>query len=189
MTVVSVEPVTRELWPALEDLFGRAGASNGCWCIYWLLGPEYHRRPREQNRNALRRAVTTGPAPGLLAFDPSGTAVGWSRLTPRSELAWLNARSILAPVDDAPVWSMPCFYVRKGSRREGIMAALIDAAVEHAKGSSAAALEAYPVDTSVPGSTRNLFPGTADAFARAGFTVVARRSPDRPIMRCDLRTG
>jgi hypothetical protein len=47
----------------------------------------------------------------------------------------------------------------------------------------APALEAYPVDTAVPGHTTNLFPGVAAAFARHGFAVVARRKPDRPMMR------
>jgi hypothetical protein len=44
-------------------------------------------------------------------------------------------------------------------------------------------LEAYPVDTSVPSHTGNLFPGIAAVFARHGFLVVARRKPDRPVMR------
>jgi hypothetical protein len=35
----------------------------------------------------------------------------------------------------------------------------------------------------VPGHTTNLFPGVASAFARHGFQVVARRKPDRPVMR------
>ena len=46
--------------------------------------------------------------------------------------------------------------------------------------------EGYPVDTGVPGHTRNAFTGTAAAFARHGFRVVARRKPDRPVMRRDL---
>lgn len=184
---VAVRPVSRELWPALEDLFGRAGASNGCWCMYWILGAEYHKRPREENKAALRREAIEGAAPGLLALDQTGRAVGWCRLTPRAALAWLNHRRDLAPVDELPVWSVPCFYVRRGFRGRGLMSSLIDAAVDHAREAGAPALEAYPVDTSVPGRTRNVFPGTVPAFTRAGFTVVARRRPDRPIMRRYLR--
>jgi hypothetical protein len=45
-----------------------------------------------------------------------------------------------------------------------------------------AALEGYPIGTSAPGSTRNLFPGTLAARERAGFVEVARREPDRPIV-------
>jgi GNAT superfamily N-acetyltransferase len=182
--VVAVKPVTEELWPALADLFGGGGASNGCWCMYWILGPDYHRRPRELNRGALQRASTDGPPPGLVALDETGRALGWCRLTPRADLAWLDQR--LPPIDDLPVWSLPCFYVRRGARRSGVMMALIAAATEHARASGAPAVEAYPVDTSVPGSTRNVFTGTVHAFERAGFAVVARPHPARPIMRYDL---
>jgi len=180
---VAVEPLTEELWPALLDLFGRGGASNGCWCMYWVLGPEYHKRPRSQNEQALRHAAVDGPAPGLLALDADGTALGWCRLTPRAALPWLNTKKDLAPVDDLPVWSIPCFYVRGRARGQRVMTALIEAAVEQARVAAAPAVEAYPIDTSVAGATRNRFPGTARAFERAGFRVVARRAPDRPIMR------
>jgi hypothetical protein len=43
---LTVKPLTADCWPALETLFGRAGASNGCWCMYWRIGPRYSRRPR-----------------------------------------------------------------------------------------------------------------------------------------------
>jgi hypothetical protein len=35
---LTVRPLTPELWPALEDLFGAHGACNGCWCMYWRIG-------------------------------------------------------------------------------------------------------------------------------------------------------
>jgi hypothetical protein len=40
----------------------------------------------------------------------------------------------------------------------------------------------------VPSHTGNLFPGIAAVFARHGFEVVARRKPDRPVMRKFLGT-
>jgi len=154
--------------------------------MYWILGAEYHRRARDENRQALQRAAGGDPPPGLVALDETGAALGWCRVTPREQLAWLNTRRDLAPIDDLPVWSVPCFYVRRDVRGEGVMSSLIDAAVDHARAAGAPALEAYPVDTLVPGSTRNVFPGTAAAFDRAGFVVVARRTPSRPVMRHDL---
>jgi hypothetical protein len=63
------------------------------------------------------------------------------------------------------------------------MGALIDAAADAAAAAGAPALEAYPVDTAVPGHSRNLFLGVASVFAQHGFHVVARRQPDRPMMR------
>jgi hypothetical protein len=47
---LTVSPLTPERWPALEDLFGKAGASNGCWCMYWRIGGAYRDRPRVMRR-------------------------------------------------------------------------------------------------------------------------------------------
>jgi GNAT superfamily N-acetyltransferase len=181
-----VRPLTPELWSALEDLFGKHGASSGCWCMYWRLGAGYHKRPREQNRSDFQARVRAGPPPGLLAFD-GDQAVGWCQLTPRNELAWLERSRILARVDEVPVWSLSCFYVRRGYRALGVSQALVAAAVKEARRAGAPAIEAYPVDTAVPGCTRNVFTGTTATFARHGFEVVARRTEDRPVMRRRLK--
>ena len=181
----TIAPLTAEHWPALEGLFGPSGASNGCWCMYWRLGPRYRDRPREQNKSDLRHLADSDQPPGLLAFD-GGTAIGWCELAPRSELGWLAHARFLQPVDDLAVWSVPCFYVRRTHRGRGVMGALIDAAVRTAASAAAPALEAYPVDTTAHNHTGNLFPGVASAFAQHGFEVVARRRPDRPLMRRDL---
>jgi len=183
---LSVRPLTPELWPALEDLFGKSGASNGCWCMYWRLGPAYHERPRDRNKAAFRKLVKRGPPLGLLAFDDD-LAVGWCQLTPREALPWLDRARLLPRVDAAPVWSLSCFYVRRGYRRRGVTSALIAAALTAARRAKASALEAYPIDTGAPKSTANLFTGTASTFARAGFKTVARRAPHRPVMRHDLK--
>jgi GNAT superfamily N-acetyltransferase len=203
MTDLTIRPLTAEQWPALEDLFGRAGASNGCWCMYWRIGPRYRSRPRAYNKEDLARLATAGSdgsagaagaggaagpagtAPGLLAFD-GGVAVGWCELAPRTDLGWLARARYLQPPDDLPVWSVPCFYVRRTHRGRGVTDALIAAAISAASAAGAPALEAYPVDIAVPGHTRNLFPGVASTFARHGFQVVARHKPDRPVMRRPL---
>jgi GNAT superfamily N-acetyltransferase len=183
---LTIRPLTPDLWPALEDLFGKHGASNGCWCMYWRVGPAYRERPREENKAAFRDVTEHGPPPGLIAFD-GDVAVGWCQLTPRAALPWLDRARLLKRVDDMPVWSVSCFYVRKGYRRRGLTSALIAAALKAAKRAKAPALEAYPVDTAAPKSTSNLYTGTASTFARAGFKCVARRAPHRPIMRHDLK--
>jgi GNAT superfamily N-acetyltransferase len=180
-----IRPLTAARWPALEDLFGRAGASNGCWCMYWRLGPRYADRPRADNKRELQRLAASERTPGLLALD-GDLAVGWCELAPRAELGWLAHARYLQPLDDLPVWSVPCFFVRRTHRHRGVMGALIEAAVGAAAAAGAPAVEAYPVDTAVPGHSQNLFPGVAATFARHGFQVVARRKPDRPVMRRSL---
>jgi GNAT superfamily N-acetyltransferase len=153
--------------------------------MYWRIGPRYHDRPRADNKRDRRELAFSGRSPGLLAFD-GDLAVGWCELAPRAELAWLARTRFLQPPDDMPVWSIPCFFVRRAYRGRGVMRALIQGAAEMAAAGGAPALEAYPVDTAVPGHTRNLFPGVASAFAQYGFRVVLRRKPDRPVMRRQL---
>jgi GNAT superfamily N-acetyltransferase len=181
---LTVRPLTPDRWPALEDLFGRRGACGGCWCMYWRIGSAYHRRPHLQNKAAFREIVRRGPPPGLLAFD-GDVAVGWCQLTPRSALPWLDRTWRLRRVDDVPVWSLSCLYVRKGYRRRGVTLALIGGALKAAKRAGAPALEAYPLDAAVSPSATGT--GYASTFARAGFKTVARRVPSRPIMRFDFR--
>jgi GNAT superfamily N-acetyltransferase len=179
----TIRPLTPELWPALEELFGKNGACNGCWCMYWRIGARYRKRSRNANKAAFRNVVKSGPPPGLLAFD-GDVAVGWCQLTPRNALPWLNKSWRLKRVDEAQVWALSCFYIRIGYRRRGVTAALIRAALKEAKRAKAPALEAYPLEaTKTPSASGT---GYASTFARAGFKIVACHTPPRPIMRYKL---
>jgi GNAT superfamily N-acetyltransferase len=180
---LTVRPLTPDLWPAFEDLFGKNGACNGCWCMYWRIGSAYRQRPREQNKAAFREVVKRGPPPGLLAFE-GDVAVGWCQLTPRDVLPWLDRAWRLKRVDAVPVWSLSCFYVRKGHRKRGVTSALIAAALKAARRAKAPALEAYPLDAALTLSASGT--GYISTFVRAGFRTVARRVPSRPIVRHDL---
>lgn len=184
-----VRPLTADLWPALEDLFGKTGACGGCWCMYWRIGSAYRNRPREANKAAFRQIVKRGPPPGLLAFD-GDVAVGWCQVTPRDALPQLERARVIKRVDDVPVWCVSCFYVRRGYRNRGMTSALIRAALETARRAGAPALEAYPVDVKPEAgkSISGLYTGAASTFERMGFRTVARLVPHRPIMRHDLRS-
>lgn len=183
---LEIRPLTPELWPALGDLFGPLGACDGCWCMYWRIGSAYREQTREKNKAAFREIVKQGPPPALIAFD-GDLAVGWCQLTPRDSLPWLDRTWRLRRIDNMPVWSISCFYVRKGYRRRGITSALIAAAVKAAKAAGAPAVEAYPLDGDLTPSATGT--GYASTFARAGFKVAARRTPPRPIMRLALRAS
>ncbi len=182
----TARPLTPDLWPQLEELFGPVGACNGCWCMYWRIGSAYTQRPRDQNKAAFARIVKAGPPPGLLVF-AGDVAVGWVQVTPRAALPALGRGRFTRAVDDVPVWAAPCFFVRKGWRGKGVMTALIAAAVTFAKRQKAPALEAYPMKTD--GAKRSnavMYTGSASSFARAGFKTVATPAAHRPTMRLDL---
>jgi GNAT superfamily N-acetyltransferase len=188
---LTIHPLTPDLWPALEDLFGENGACNGCWCMYWRIGTAYRTRPRAQNKEAFREVVRRGPPPGLLAFD-GAIAVGWCQFTPRDSLPWLDRVWRLKRGDDVPVWSLSCFYVRKGYRKRGVTSALIAAALAAARRAGAPALEASPLDADLTPSASgagyaSTFPAAsvdhteARNVASSGLNVQAvRRDGNRP---------
>ncbi len=100
--------------------------------MYWRIGSAYRKQPGKTNKAAFREVVKKGPPPGLLAFE-GDLAVGWCQITPRDALPWLDRSWRLRRVDETPVWSISCFYVRKGYRKRGVTSALIMAALKAAK--------------------------------------------------------
>jgi Acetyltransferase (GNAT) family. len=105
-------------------------------------------------------------------------------VAPRDVYIGLERSRILRPVDDKPVWSVSCLFVRKEYRRQGVSSILLRAAVEFAARRGAKIVEGYPVE---PASTKMadafLWHGVPSAFLAAGFEEVVRRSRSRPIMR------
>jgi ribosomal protein S18 acetylase RimI-like enzyme len=72
-------------------------------------------------------------------------------------------------------------------RHQGIATALLRGAIKHAKRQGATLLEAYPVDKAEQGSDTWLWHGAKSMYDKAGFLEVARRKPERPIVRLQLR--
>lgn len=182
---LKILPLTPNLFPALVDLFGSTGPCQRCWCMYFRVGAAYRKNPAASNKSAFHKIVKQGPAPGLLAFY-NDLPFGWCQITPRSDLPYLNRISTLKSPDSKPVWCISCFYIRKGYRKKGITSALIAAAIQHAKRSGATAVEAYPLDGSLSPSATST--GYLSTFLRAGFKIVARHTPPRPILRYTFRS-
>jgi GNAT superfamily N-acetyltransferase len=176
---IEVCPADASRWDSLAELFGRAGASNGCWCQYWILGAEYHRRDRASNRADLKAEISSGMA-GLLAFR-QGRPVGWARVCERDELGWLSERFPKYHFSGTSVIALPCLYVRPSDRGTGVMTALVSGAVDWAR-VHRKVLQAYPIDPSVERASRNRFTGVLPSFLAAGFTEVGRLATDRPVV-------
>ncbi|GAB4506196.1 MAG: GNAT family N-acetyltransferase [Anaerolineales bacterium] len=180
----SLHPLTPERWHDFEALFGPRGACGGCWCMWWrLTRAEFDRMKGEGNREAMRALVESVRVPGILAY-AGGMPVGWCSVAPREEFGALARSRVLRPVDDAPVWSVVCFFVDKAHRRRGLTVALLRAAVDYAAAHGATVVEGYPTDPKkADAPAAFLYTGTVSAFRKAGFVEVARGSPSRPIMR------
>jgi len=187
---LQVHPLTPDRWDDLVVLFDRPGDPKGCWCMYWRVpGREFERLWGGGAKAAFAEVVKAGPPPGLLAYR-DGRPVGWCAVAPRETYRRVLRSPTIGPLDQQPAWAIVCFYVERGQRRDGVAAALLDAAVDFAAANGAEAVEGYPKDTR--GAKRHaneLFVGTVAMFRQAGFEEVGRRSPTRPIMRRRLDPG
>lgn len=180
---IKVLPLTPERWADLEALFGPSGACMGCWCMWWRVrSKDFNALGREGLKNGLRTLVHQGVEAGLIAY-ADGIPAGWVTIAPRTEYVRLATSKLLAPVDEQPVWSMPCFFVHKAYRGKGLMRVLIRAAVEYAQAHGAKIVEVYPFESQGKTSTMNIYTGVVSAFRDLGFVEVERRKPNRPILR------
>jgi GNAT superfamily N-acetyltransferase len=145
---------------------------------------DYNRLRGSSNRRAFRRLVASRTPPGVIAYVGEEPA-GWCAIAPRAVYGRLERSRVLAPADEAPVWSIVCFFVARPHRRRGLTRRLIEGAVAFAASRGATIVEGYPIDPRQGKGTADVFAytGIASAFRAAGFSEVIRRSPTRPIMR------
>jgi len=186
---LTVAPLTPERWPDLEAIFGAKGCSvaRGCWCMAYRLSGSRESPPpgvthAQANRAALKALVQAGNPPGLIGYRGK-VPVGWVSIGPREEFARLKRSAVMKPVDEQPVWSIVCFVVPAEYRGQGVAQALLKGAVAYAKKSGATLVEAYPVDKPARSHDDFMWFGAKSMYDKAGFTEVARRKPQRPVVR------
>jgi GNAT superfamily N-acetyltransferase len=189
---IEVVPATPERWADVVTLLGGNG-DKGCWCQ----APRgravgFGKAAPGSRRHALRTQVEhDDPPPGLLAY-VDGEVAGWCGFGPRPELPRLVHSRTIPAIDDQPVWSILCFNIRVGYRRQGVAAALLDGVLELARRSGAPGVEAYPIDPEGGRVNANFgYVGITTMFEKAGFRRVletSARSDNRPriLMRLDL---
>jgi GNAT superfamily N-acetyltransferase len=193
LPVPTVEDATAARWDDLLAVFGTRGDPSRCWCQWFR-----HERPgfaataREQRRTDLQAQLAGTPPPGVLVYDDEGVPCGWCAVAPRSHYPRFRSYPVAAGTTDADgLWTVTCFVVRVGRRRQGLAEVLLDGAVDLARRYGARTVEGHPVDTSVrTASAAELFHGPLSVFQRLGFTEVgARTSKARPVVRLALQEG
>lgn len=173
-------PLTPDRFGDMESVFGEHPVARKCFCMHW-------RRPAggfeddRDNRDRFVEVTAQGPPPGLLGYvdrDPRG----WVQVGPRADFPTLGRSRLFKPVDEVEPWTINCFVVRPGHRRQGIGTGLLTAAIEYAKTQGATVIEAYPVDGPQQ-SAVNYFTGALPMFSDHGFVEIIRRNDTRPIVR------
>ena len=158
----------------------------------------FWRVPRKQfdagkgdgNKRALKKIVTAGRKPGIIGYAGS-EPVGWCAVAPREVYVGLENSRLLKPVDDRPVWSISCLFIRKRYRRRGMSVKLLRAAVAFAAQQGATVVEGYPTEPSmdqmpdpflwhgVPSSFRSAGSKKCCGDRKAGQSCVTRSSRQR----------
>lgn len=187
-----VRPATS--FPDVAAVLGpRRPDASVCWCLSYRLRSSAENRsltgPARGER--VEHLCALDPPPGVLAYR-DGEVVGWAAVHPRADTSFATNRRI-PHVDDLDVWSVWCFRVRPGHRKQGITHALLDGAVAFARDHGAPAIEGYPVDNG--GRRVDLtmaYVGTRKLFEDAGFVPASATTSvlagfPRVVMRLDLR--
>lgn len=194
MNEIEIHPATLARFDDVATLLAPKNPDSAvCWCLTYRLSPKENRelgaRERPETVRSLCRRRT---APGVLAYR-DGDVVGWAGVAPRADLYAFSHGTRIPHLDELPVWSVWCFKVRAGHRGTGVASALLDGAVEYARGRGAPVVEGYPVDNQ--GRKVDLtmgYVGTRSMFEKAGFTKAADTDAvssgmPRVLMRLDLR--
>ena len=181
-------PATPDRWADVEELFGERGACGGCWCMYWRLPRgQWTASKGSKNKSAFKKIVNSGEQPGVLAYD-GAQPIGWCAVAPREVFTSLAKSRVLKSVDERPVWSITCLFVKKSYRRRGVSVQLLEAAVAFARKQGAQIVEGYPTAPTMEKTPDPfVYMGVPSAFTAAGFVEVARRSPSRPVMQFEMK--
>lgn len=182
---LTFESLSTKNWGKFEQLFGPKGACGNCWCMYYRLSPAEFREGKSEdgNRLAMKEIVEAGRPAGILAVC-EGMAIAWAAFAPREDFIKLGRSRVHKPIDDKAVWSIPCMFIHKDFRNYGVSVALLKGVVECARKQGIKIIEAYPT---IPTTERLpdsfAWIGLYKSFERAGFKIVDRTSPNRPMVR------
>lgn len=182
--VLTFLPLDKFHWDDFVTLFGERGACGGCWCMAWRLkSKDFEDKKGVSNKLSMKKIVFNNELPGIIAYYNS-EPIGWCAFAPREKYVRLNSSRVLAPIDNKPVWSISCFFIKKDFRKKGLSVKLIKAVIKYCKNKKIGILEAYPqepYDSNIPAAFA--WTGIPAAFKKAGFIISEKRSPKRPIMR------
>ena len=182
---LSFQPLTTANWGKYLQLFGEKGACGNCWCMYYRLKKsEFDEGKLEGgNKAAMHDLVKSGVPTGLLAFYED-IPIGWCAFAPREDFMKLENSRVHKRIDDQAVWSIPCFFIDKQFRMQGVSVKLLKGVIQYAKQQGIKIIEAYPT---IPTTERLpdsfAWIGLYKSFERAGFEIVDRTSKHRPMVR------
>lgn len=181
------EPLTSSNWKKFETVMGEKGGCGNCWCMYFRLPYKtFQENKPDGNKRMMKELVKKGLPQGLIA-SVGKQPVGWIAIAPREDYMKLDNSRVFKRIDDNPVWSITCFFIKKEFRHQGLSQQMIRGAVAFAKKKKIKTLEAYPA---IPYAEKVPHPflwvGVLSAFIKNGFKIVRQHSKSRAMVRIEL---
>ncbi|MFZ1082941.1 MAG: GNAT family N-acetyltransferase [Candidatus Kryptoniota bacterium] len=140
-------------------------------------------KENDGNKTAMKKLVWAHKPTELLGFY-DGQPIVWCAFAPRENYVKIENSRVHKRIDDKLVWSIPCFFISKNFRRQGVSVELLKAVIDYAQKNKIETIEAYPA---IP--TQKKLPdafawiGLYKSFESAGFKIVDRTSKHRPMVR------
>jgi GNAT superfamily N-acetyltransferase len=163
---LAIRPVTEATWADFADLFAARGGPHHCWCALYRFPGVASMAPAAK-RDAMKGLVAAGRPIGVLAYEGS-RPIGWCSVAPRPGYGRLARSRTMPRVTPAEVdtWTILCLFVPRSHRGRGVARALLGGAVDYARASGAAVVEAYPHDAAGISATHR---GHSALYRAAGF--------------------
>ncbi len=185
---LTFKPLNQSNWDDFVELFGDRGACGGCWCMSWrLTKSEFEVNKGDGNKKLMKKLVTGEEQIGIIAY-AGKKPIGWCAVAPREQYIKLTTSRVLKPIDDKKVWSIPCFFLAKNYRRQGLSTEILKGVIAYCKKKKVKILEAYPImpySENMPAAFA--WTGILSSFLKAGFVEEERWSESRPIVRYYLK--
>ncbi len=187
---LTFEPLSKQNWAKFVQLFGDRGACGNCWCMSFRLKKQDYEEGKinEGNKNAMKELVWANKPTGILGFYED-IPIAWCAFAPREHFLKVENSRVHKRIDEQPVWSIPCFFIDKNFRKQGVSVELLKFVIKYAKENNIEVVEAYPTIPTQP-KLPDAFAwiGLYKSFERAGFKIVDKTSKSRPMVRYNTIT-
>ena len=187
MTRFSVRELEPRTWPDFAQIVEKHnGVWGGCWCIAYHLKRSEEKEASGHHRELKEKLVRSKRSHAALVYD--GTqVVGWCQFGPPAELPCrMTGYGRLGL--DLPDWRIPCFFVDRDRRKEGVARAALSGALRIIAARGGGTVDAYPINVrGKPYSSSFLWGGTESMFAEAGFRPVGQLGTSKMVMRKVVR--
>jgi GNAT superfamily N-acetyltransferase len=187
MARFTVRELGPRAWPDFAKVVEKHnGVWGGCWCVV-LHDPKGKGTGSAAGNKAMKeKLVMEGKSQSALVYDGQDM-VGWCLFGPPAEVPGrMSAYGRLGLAQ--PDWRIPCFFVDRDRRKEGVAKAALAGALRMIAKKGGGVVDAYPLDVQrKPYGSSFLSAGTSTMFARAGFRPVAKLGAIKLVMRRVVR--